>query len=158
MATWKADIKTTSTGSIYSVTVEAGASYVAKQEIERLYRPIFIQNLRQVHNDSGSSGSDVSGGASVVGIGLLAACFAFVYFTPWVLMFILGGFATWVGEVVTNQSLEEYTQRDDDFGHRRAALVVVLALLAGGFGFIKGDEIKKGFDAPDTPAEVKKAQ
>lgn len=156
MATWKADIKTTPTGSIYSVTVEAGASYVAKQEIERLYKPIFIQNLRQVHGDS--SGSDVSGGASVVGVGLLAACFAFVYFTPWVLMFLLGGFATWVGEVVTNQSLEEYTQRDDDYGHKRAALVVVLALLAGGFGFVKGDEIKKGFDAPDVPAEVKKAQ
>ena len=157
MATWKADIKTTSTGSIYSVTVEAGASYVAKQEIERLYRPIFIQNLRQVHNDSGSS-SDVSGGASVVGVGLLAACFAFVYFTPWVLMFLLGGFATWIGEIVTNQSLEEYTQRDDDFGHKRAAFVVVLALLAGGFGFVKGDEIKKGFDTPDAPAEVKKSQ
>ena len=158
MATWKADIKTTTTGSIYSVTVEAGASYVAKQEIERLYRPIFIQNLREVRNGSSSSGSDVSGGASVVGVGLLAACFAFVYFTPWVLMFLLGGVSTWIGEVVTGQSLEEYTQRDDDYGHRRAALVVVLALLAGGFGFVKGDEIKKGFDAPDAPAEVKKSQ
>jgi len=60
MATWKADIKTTNTGSIYSVTVEAGASYVAKEEIERLYRPIFIRNLRQVSRNSGSESSSES--------------------------------------------------------------------------------------------------
>jgi hypothetical protein len=59
MATWKADIKTTNTGSVYTVTVEAGASYVAKEEIERLYDPIFIRNLRQV--SSGSSSSSSSG-------------------------------------------------------------------------------------------------
>lgn len=62
MATYKADIKTTPTGSIYSVTVEAGASYVAKQEIERLYNPIFIRNLRQVSNGSSSSSSGDNGG------------------------------------------------------------------------------------------------
>jgi len=62
MATWKADIKTTNTGSIYSVTVEAGAAYVAKEEIERLYDPIFIRNLRQVSSSSSSSSSgDTSG-------------------------------------------------------------------------------------------------
>ena len=52
MATWKADIKTTQTGSIYTVTVEAGAAYVAQQEIDRLYRPIFTRNLRQVSSCS----------------------------------------------------------------------------------------------------------
>lgn len=60
MATWKADIKTTPTGSIYTVTVEAGAAYVAKQEIDRLYRPIFTRNLRQVRSSSDSQSSEVS--------------------------------------------------------------------------------------------------
>ena len=77
MATWKAEIKTTPTGSAYTVTVEAGASYVAKQEIEHLYNPIYIRNLRQVSSGGSSftSDGDVSGylilGAIAVGIWLL---------------------------------------------------------------------------------------
>lgn len=62
MATWKADIKTTPTGSIYTVTVEAGAAYVAQQEIDRLYRPIFTRNLRQVSSSS-SGGSEIDFGS-----------------------------------------------------------------------------------------------
>ena len=62
MATWKADIKTTQTGSIYTVTVEAGAAYVAQQEIDRLYRPIFTRNLRQVSSSS-SGGSEIDFGS-----------------------------------------------------------------------------------------------
>jgi len=67
MATWKADIKTTNTGSIYSVTVEAGAAHVAKEEIERLYDPIFIRNLRQVSSSSSSSDSGDVGGYLMLG-------------------------------------------------------------------------------------------
>jgi len=160
MATWKADIKTTPTGSIYSVTVEAGASYVAKQEIERLYNPIFIRNLHQVRSGgSSSSGSDSGSIGGMVGlIGLVAAGWAFMSFTPWVLMGLGGAFGTWVGEQVTGQSIEEYNERDDDLGHSKAAIVLALALVLGGIGFVKGDQIKKGFDAPDAPAEVKKTQ
>lgn len=158
MATWKADIKTTQSGSTYSVTVEAGASYVAKQEIERLYRPIFIRNLREVHGGSGSSDSDLDTGGAVVLIGLFAAGWAFMTLTPWILMLFLGSFAFWAGEKVTDQSLEEYGEREDGHGNKRIAFVLILSILAGGFGFVKGDEIKKGFDAPDAPAEVKKAQ
>ena len=160
MATWKADIKTTPTGSIYSVTVEAGASYVAKQEIERLYNPIFIRNLHQVsRNSSSSSGSDSgSVGGTVAVIGLIAAGWAFMSFTPWILMGLGGAFGTWVGEQVTGQTIEEYNNREDDLGHKRVAIVLALALILGGIGFVKGDQIKKGFDAPDAPAEVKSTQ
>lgn len=158
MATWKADIKTTPTGSIYSVTVEAGASYVAKEEIERLYKPIYIHNLRQVHNDSGSSGSDVDPGTAAVFAGIIGVCYLLVTFTPWVLMVFLGWFGFWAGEMITGQTMEEYAEREDDHGNKRLAFVLALSLIAGGFGFIKGDEIKKGFDAPDAPAEVKKSQ
>ena len=158
MATYKADIKTTSAGSIYSVTVEAGASYVAREEIQRLYDPIFIRNLREVR-DSSSSGSgigDVSGTAALVG--LIAAAFLLVSFTPWVLMGFGGAFGLWVGEMVTGQSVEEYTSRDDDKGHTKAAIVLALTLFAGGFGFVQGTEIKKGFDAPSVPEQVKSAK
>jgi len=159
MATWKADIKTTSTGSIYSVTVEAGASYVAKEEIERLYRPIFVRNLRQVSRNSGSeSSSESSVGAAIALVGLIAAGWAFVSFTPWILMGLGGAAGTWIGQKVTGQTIEEYNERDDGLGNKRAAAVVALALLLGGIGFVKGDEIKKGFDAPSVPAEVNKTK
>lgn len=78
MATWKADIKTTPTGSTYSVTVEAGASYVAKEEIERLYRPIFIHNLRQVRSGGSSSSSGVDVGGSFALIAALVAIWVVV--------------------------------------------------------------------------------
>jgi len=159
MATWKADIKTTSTGSIYSVTVEAGASYVAKEEIERLYRPIFVRNLRQVSRNSGSeSSSESSVGAAIALVGLIAAGWAFVSFTPWILMGLGGAAGTWIGQKVTGQSIEEYNEREDGLGNKRAAAVVALTLLLGGIGFVKGDEIKKGFDAPSVPAEVNKSK
>ncbi len=159
MATYKADIKTTSSGSIYSVTVEAGASYVAREEIERLYNPIFIRNLRQVSSNSSSSGSGIGDVSGTVGlIGLVAAAWAFVSFTPWILMGLGGAAGLWIGEKVTGQSVEEYTSRDDNKGHTQAAIVLAMTLLLGGIGFVKGDEMKKGFDAPDAPVEVKSSQ
>jgi hypothetical protein len=159
MATWKADIKTTPTGSVYSVTVEAGASYVAKEEIERLYRPIFVRNLRQVSRNSGSeSSSESSVGGTIALVGLIAAGWAFMSFTPWILMGLGGATGTWIGQKVTGQTIEEYNERDDGLGNKRAAAVVALALLLGGIGFVKGDEIKKGFDAPSVPAEVNKTK
>jgi hypothetical protein len=69
-----------------------------------------------------------------------------------------GAFGTWVGEQVTGQSIEEYNERDDGLGNKRASVVVALALILGGIGFVKGDEIKKGFDADSVPAEVKKTK
>jgi hypothetical protein len=156
MATYKAEIKTVPTGTAYTVTVESGSISTAKQEIEHLYDPIYIHNLREVRggNSSGSGVGDVSGTVGL--IGLVAAAWAFVSFTPWILMGLGGAAGLWVGEKVTGQSVEEYTSRSDDKGHGKAAIVLALTLLAGGFGFVKGDEIKKGFDAPDTPAQVQK--
>ena len=72
----------------------------------------------------------------------------------------LGGVTgTWIGQKVTGQTLEDYNQRDDGSGNKRAAFVVALALILGGIGFVKGDELKKEFDAPtSTPTEIKKSK
>lgn len=148
MATFQADIKTTPTGSVYTVTVEAGASYVAKQEIERLYRPIFIQNLRQV---SSSNSPQVSWAA----IGMIGFLILFSMFTPWILMLLGGAIGTKFGEIATSQSLEEYTQREDDHGHKRAAFVVALALIFGGIGFTQGQSLHQEFNSESQPQQVK---
>lgn len=141
MATYQAKIKTTPTGSYYNVTVEAGASYVAKQEIERLYRPITILNLRQVSSSSGES--QFSPEASWIGIGLVGLFFLFAMFTPWVLMVIGGAIGTKFSEIVTQQSLQDYAERDDDYGHKRAAFVIALALICGGIGFTQGHQLQQ---------------
>jgi hypothetical protein len=136
--------------------VQSNTNYGAKEQFKRIYGAEQIINLRQVR-DSSSSGSGVGDVSGTVGlIGLVAAAWAFVSFTPWILMGLGGAAGLWVGEKVTGQSVEEYTSRSDDKGHGKAAIVLALTLLAGGFGFVKGDEIKKGFDAPDTPAQVQK--
>ena len=151
MATYQAKIKTTPTGSYYNVTVEAGASYVAKQEIERLYRPITILNLRQV-----SSGNDTqfSPEASWIGIGLVGLFFLFAMFTPWVLMVIGGAIGTKFSEIVTQQSLQDYAERDDDYGHKRAAFVIALALICGGIGFTQGHQLQQEFNQESQPQQV----
>lgn len=134
--------------------VQANTLNGAKQQLERVYGAEQIVNLHQVSNSSSSSGG--GDGAGAIGlVGLAVAAWAFVSFTPWILMLLGGAAATWVGQLITGQTIEEYTDRDDDSGHGKAAIVLALALIAGGFGFVKGDEIKKGFDAPsNTPAQV----
>jgi hypothetical protein len=155
MATYKAEIKTVPTGSSYTVTVESGSISTAKEEIEHLYDPIYIRNLRQVNSGSSSSGSDGDGSGILALVGLGAAAWAFVSFTPWILMLVSGAAATWFGQLITGQTIEDYNERDDNKGHKRIAFVLVLAILAGGFGFVKGDELKKEFDTSSgTPAQV----
>jgi hypothetical protein len=62
-------------------------------------------------------------------------------------MAIYGGVATWVGEKVTDQSVQEYTDTPDsettDSQHKKAMIVVGAALLFGGIGFIQGTFLHK---------------
>lgn len=60
MATYKALIKTVPTGSAFEVTTESGSISTAKQQIEKLYDPIYIHNLREVRNSSSVSESSGS--------------------------------------------------------------------------------------------------
>lgn len=156
---WTAKCWMGSSSGYVDLEVSANTINGAKEQLERVYGAEQIINLREVRGESDSSGVDFSGSGTVGIVGLIAAAWLFITFTPWVLMTILGGFGLWVGEVITGQSVQEYTSRDDDSGHGKAAIVLALALIAGGFGFVKGDEIKKGFDAPsDTPAQVQQSK
>lgn len=162
MATWKAKVFVNSTVGTITTEVQAATFSGAKEQIYAKHGNVQqITNLHQVSNNSSSSSSDSdssSVGGTVALIGLIAAGWAFMSFTPWILMGLGGAAGTWIGEKVTGQSLEEYSESNDDSGTSKAGIVIVLALLLGGLGFVKGDELKKGFDAPsDTPAQVKPA-
>jgi hypothetical protein len=158
MATWRADVFVNSRVGRITTEVQASTFQGAKEQIYAKHGDVQqITNLREVRNSGGSSGSgSISGTVGL--IGLVAVAWAFMSFTPWILMGLGGAAGTWIGEKVTGQSIEEYNEREDDLGHSKVAIVLALSLLLGGIGFVKGDEIKKGFDAPSVPEQVKSAK
>lgn len=157
MATWRAEVFVNSSVGRINTEVEAATFYGAKEQIYAKHGDVQqIVNLRQVRSSSSSSsgGSSGDGSGALALIGLIAAGWLFMSFTPWVLMGLGGAFGTWIGQMVTGQTIEEYNEREDGSGNKRSAFVLALALLLGGFGFIKGDEIKKDFDTQSTPTQI----
>lgn len=155
MARYRATVFVNSSVGQITTEVDAATPSGAKEQIYAKHGNVqSIRNLTRV-SDSGS-GSQMS---TSDGLGLLILCgaiWAFVSFTPWIFMGVGGAFGTWIGEITTGQSVSEYTERTDDLGHGKAAIVFALALIMGGFGFVKGTEIHNYFNTPSTPAsEVK---
>ena len=128
---------------------------VARREGVDENQVVYIGNVKveKSSSSSGSSGLDIDGTLGMVGL-IAAACVLYA-FTPWVLMLLGGAAGAWVSEKITGQSIEEYNERTDDQGHEKAAIVLAAALILGGVGFVQGDALKKGFDAPDTPTQVR---
>lgn len=67
MPTFEASIKTVPTGSDFKVTTEAGSINTARQQIEKLYDPIYIRNLREVSGGSSLTDAGDIGGWVVIG-------------------------------------------------------------------------------------------
>lgn len=156
MATYQAEILLKNPGNYFTVTVDAGAVYEARQNIQHIYNPVSIRNLHEVRKGSTSSSDGEGSDGTVAFVFLCLGIWAFISFTPIILMGVSGALGTWIGEKVSRQSISEYNEREDDAGHGKAAFVFVLALIMGGFGFVKGVEIKNYFDAPTTPpSEIK---
>jgi hypothetical protein len=152
---WTAKCWMGSSSGFVDIEVSASTINGAKEQLQRVYGAEQITNLREVRNNStsGSSGLDIDGTLGMVGL-IAAACVLYA-FTPWVLMLLGGAAGAWVSEKITGQSIEEYNERTDDQGHGKAAIVIAAALILGGVGFVQGDALKKGFDAPDTPTQVR---
>lgn len=72
MTAYKAEIKTVPTGSAYTVTVHSGSLSTAKQEIEHLYNPIFIRNLRVARENNSSSDDGDGSGSFYLLLGFVA--------------------------------------------------------------------------------------
>ena len=117
MATWKADVFVNSQVGRINTEVEAATFQGAKEQIYAKHGNVQqIVNLRQVSNrSSGSSGVDLGDSGGAIGlIGLVAVGWAFMSFTPWILMGLGGAAGAWVGEKITGQSIYDYNRRDDD--------------------------------------------
>lgn len=79
MATYKAEIKTVPTGSAYTVTVQSGSMSTARQEIEHLYNPIYIRNLRVANSSNSSSGDGDNSGSFYLLLIFIGLCIAVAY-------------------------------------------------------------------------------
>ena len=90
MATWTAKCWLGQSAGYQQLEVQANTLSGTKQQLERVYGAEQIINLREVRNNSSGS-SEGSFGGSVALIGLIAAGWAFMTFTPWILMTIGGG-------------------------------------------------------------------
>lgn len=157
MATWRADVFVNSNVGRISTEVEAATFSGAKEQIYAKHGNVqSITNLRQVRrNSTSSSDGEVSDG-TVAFVFLCLGIWAFISFAPIILMGVSGALGTWIGEKLSGQSLSEYAERSDDSGHGKAAFVFALALIMGGFGFVKGIDVKNYFNEPSTPSsEVK---
>ena len=158
MALWTAEVFVNSNVGRITTEVEAATPYGAKEQIYAKHGKVQqIVNLRQVsRNSSSSSDGDFSieGIGTLIGIGF--AIWLFMTFTPIVLMSIGGAAGAWISEKITGQTVSEYAERADDSGHWKFLTVLAITLILGGYGFVKGVELKKGFDAPSSPpAQIK---
>jgi hypothetical protein len=149
MATWRAEVFVNSQVGRITTEVQAATPSGAKEQIYAKHGNVQqIWNLRQVNNSSSSSDdSEASIGGTVALIGLFAVFWAIFTLTPWILMGIGGAAGTWLGQVFTGQTLEEYSDNEGDGGDGKALFTVLLALLMGGFGFVQGVNIQKGLSS-----------
>ncbi len=142
---WTAKCWLGSKSGYVDIEVNANTVQGAKEQLQSIYGAQQVINLRRVNQ--GGSGSSMPAGTSIWLIGILGAGALFLYFTPWVLMTIYGGFATWVSEQLTGQSVQEYADTPDsqttESQHKKAFITVGAALLLGGVGFVQGTSINK---------------
>lgn len=140
MATWQADIKVTQTGNYFPVTVEAGASYVAKETIQHIYNPITIRNLHQVRSGGGGGSLPIPSGGGTLLVGLFAGAGLLLYFTPWVLMTVYGAAGTWLSQKIVGVTVSDFADNDNptDEEVKRGMIILASALILGGAGFIHG--------------------
>jgi hypothetical protein len=168
MATYRAEIKVTPTGSFFPVTIESGALSTAKDAIEHIYNPISMQNLREVRG-GGGGGSNISmssGNGGTWLVGLLGGAALLLYFTPWILMLAYGAGGTWIAQKLTGQTIQEYTDTPEeettDENHKKAGIVFSAALFLGMIGFIHGTawnkDLNKEYNLDGNQPQVQQVQ
>lgn len=129
------------------IEVNANTSYQAQEIMKKVYGAQSISNIREIRENSNDN-STTSGGAGLI---VLVGCvWAFFSFAPWILMIIGGMLGTWIGQFVTGSSLEESVDKEDV---PRVLIVFALAIMAGGFGFIKGIEAQHYFNTQSPKVE-----
>lgn len=133
--------------SIGQQTIEVNAATQAGAEkmLKKVYGARSVANIREVRSNNSSGDSNDASGLLALGL-LGGAAWAFVTFTPWILMLGGGIVATWLAQLMVGESLESSIDRDKG---GKVTFIFALALLAGGIGFVKGVDIQNHFNTPE---------
>ena len=155
MATWTAKCWMGSDSGYQDYQVKASTIQGAKRQLQEIYGAEQIINLQEVRDNN--SGVGFSGNTDGYGIWIciIGTFILFAIFTPWVLMGFGGAIGWWFGEKVTGMKGIDYAESPDDSGHGKAAIILALSLLAGGFGFVQGDNLQKEFNSNVNIEEVR---
>lgn len=142
---WTAKCWLGSKSGYVNIEVNANTSQGAEEQLRSVYGAQQVINLRRVRGNESSVPIPSSASAWIFGAFGISALF--LYFTPWVIMTIYGGLATWVSEQLTGQSVQDYTDTPDEettgSQHKKAMITFAFALLFGGIGFVQGTFINK---------------
>jgi hypothetical protein len=113
-----------------------------------------VRNCLPIHDDYNSnkrsnSSDDSSDGTSNVYLLALMAGATFTAATmPWSTMLIGGTIGAWVASKITGTTLEDAIDDNRNFA---ISFILISSLALGGFGFVKGGELKRELNIPSVP-------
>lgn len=133
-----------------------------RQQSERLKSSSSIVPYQSSSSYSNSSSNSSVGGAGLLAlIGLFGGAWILMNFLPWILMLGFGSAGTWLSEQVLGQSISEYSDSKNptESQHQKAVVILIVALLCGGFGFVQGNSWQKSFkgNTSSLPTQVRNA-
>lgn len=155
-----------SSSGYVDIEVGANTSHGAKEQLINVYGADHVINLREIRKGSSGTPSFSSNPGVLWGLGLVGLVGGFLYFTPWFLMVLYGGSATWAAEKLTGQTIAEYGETDYEDTvpkeHKKAAIILGSALLLGMIGFIHGTvwnvDLNKEYNLDGKQSKIEQVQ
>lgn len=127
-----------------------------RQQESRLTSNYSSNSFNSSYNSSPSKKSsiDFSGNSSsLIGlVGVIGGIWLFFTFMPWIMMLGCGSAGTWIAEKVLGQTTDDYleNQNPTEKQNRNAVLIVLAAILCGGFGFVQGSSWQNSWNTNTT--------
>lgn len=144
MAKWKVKAFVNSSVGVQTYEVESNTPYGARDLVQRMYDPEFIQSVEKT-----SSLDSYSGDGPEVAILIILFLWIFYVAAPFVLMFSSGAIGTWLAELISGQKLKFALDESLKTKKKRIVLFIIIsALTFGGFGFYLGSEIHRNYFTP----------
>jgi hypothetical protein len=151
MAHYKADVWLGSNSGLQNVEVNSNTFAGAQEQICTIYNvdKTQIRNLRQTANDTQTQSFEPDGTVSLVA--LVIFVWAFVSFTPYMLMASFGCGSGWLMAKITAGSTEKLLEKDN---RKKYYATLIVALFFGGSGLVLGDHIKNEYFSNTAPTHI----
>ena len=139
----------------YEEEVTASTRDDAVKKIERANPGCNVTCMGSVYSSNDESSLNGVGGTATL-ISIFFGIWLIFVFSPWVLMVGGGAAGVWLGEKVTGKNINEMCNDIERGSNSKAgAILLILMMLGGGFGFVKGNQIHEIFMGNnDIPAQI----